>query len=64
MDTKDVTDNRIFLKTFKSFLFESVTNYLKISQVEGEKHVSGDDQSMRKFSKYSRGHSKSTFAQK
>ena len=56
MDTKDVTDNRIFLKTFKSFLFESVTDYLKISQVEGEKRVSGDDQSMRKFSKYSRGH--------
>ena len=52
LDTIVVTDNRIFWKTVKPFLSESITKHSNISLTEDEKIISGDNRIAKKFSEY------------
>ena len=52
LDTKVLTDNRVFWKTVKPFLSQKVTKHFKIKFAEDEKTISRDDQIAKKLSKY------------
>ena len=52
LNTKVVTDNRVFLKTVKAFLSEKVTKHSKTKLVQDDKIISRNDQIAKKFSEY------------
>ena len=52
LDTKFVTDNRVFWKTVKPFLSEKVTKHSKINLAEDDKTISRDEHIAKKLSKY------------
>ena len=52
LGTKFVTDNKVFWKTVKPFLFEKITKHSKIKLVEDDKNISLDKQIATNFSAY------------
>ena len=50
IDTKVITDNRVFWKAVKLLLSEKVTNHPKINLLEADKIISRDDLIAKKFS--------------